>query len=67
MQGHVNRGWLRTMVRAGFAKGRRGAVWVSASCDYDAFRRGRAYRTDDGIVHHVVGGVTTDYMIRGAK
>ena len=65
MQGHVNKGWLRAMIRAGFAKERNGTAWVPARMGM--FNRGRAYRTDDGIIHHVVDGVTTDYQIMGRK
>lgn len=65
MKGHVNRGWLRAVVIAGLAKERQGTAWVPARMGM--FNRGRAYRTDDGIIHHTVDGVRTDYMIRGGK
>jgi hypothetical protein len=68
MKGHVNRGWLRAMIRAGFAKERKGTAWVPAKLgEVDMFKRGRAYRSADGIVHHAVDGTTVDYMVRGAK
>jgi hypothetical protein len=56
------------MIRAGLAKERQGNAWVPAKMgEVDMFKRGRAYRTDDGIVHHVVDGVQTHFMIRGGK